>query len=101
MLWNAWRRSRRATPWRRDPEEMLAVFHRVFQPWQYNPLSKGHCEADVRPKKVPVLRTSIQFELGDESQLGQHNMAHAQEALEFVEGVEEQAVTVPKRACGS
>ena len=50
-----------------NPEEVLAVCHRVFQAWQYNPLRKGHREVDVRPKKVPdepVLRTSIRLALG-------------------------------------
>ena len=27
-----------------------AVFHRVFQAWQYHPLSEGHRGVDVRPK---------------------------------------------------
>ena len=78
------------------PGEVLAVFQRVFQAWQYTPLSKGRRGVDVQPKKVPdepVPRTAIKFELGEEIKLGQHEMAHAQVALKFVEGAEEQAVT--------
>ena len=65
------------------------------QPWQYNPLRQGHSGVDVRPKKVLdelVLQTSIQCELGNETKLEQHKTAKAQVALEFVKGVEEQAV---------
>ena len=74
---------------------MLAVFHSVFQAWQYNTLSEGDHGVDIGPKKVPdkpVLRTFIRFELGEESKLGQHNVAHAQVALVFGESVEIQTV---------
>ena len=56
-----------------NPEVVPAVLHRIFQPWQY-----GDGGIDVRPKKIPdmgVLRSSILFEFGAETELGQHNMA--------------------------
>ena len=52
-----------------NPDEVLAVFHRVFQAWQCNLVSQGHRGVDVRPKKVPdepVLDTSTRLELGEE-----------------------------------
>ena len=59
-------------------EELLAVFQRVFQAWQYTPLSKGRRGVDVQPKLVPdepVPRTAIRCELGEEIKLGQHSKA--------------------------
>ena len=73
-----------------NPEEVPPGPHRIFQQWQY-----GDCEIDVRPKKIPdkpVLLTSIRFELSDETELGQHNMAHTLVSVEFVQGIEEPSV---------
>ena len=82
-------------PCPREPEEVPAVLHRIFQPWQHDPLGEGHGGIDVRPKKIPdrpLLRTSIRFEFGDETELGQHNMAPTLVAMEFVQGIQELAV---------
>ena len=78
-----------------NTEEVPAVRHRIFQPWQHDPLGEGHGGIDVRPKKIPdkpVFRTAIRFEFGDETELGQHNMASTLVAMEFVQGIEEPAV---------
>ena len=37
---------------------------------------------------MPMFRTSVLFELGEEGMCGQHDVVHARETLEFVQGVE-------------
>ena len=66
-----------------NPKEVLAVFHHVFQAAQNDPFAEGHRGVDLWPQKVPdkpMFRTSVLFVL------------QARETLEFVQGVEEQAM---------
>ena len=50
-------------------------------------IGECHREMDLGPRKIPdgpALRTSILSQLGEESNLGQHNVVHAQVTIEVV-----------------